>query len=196
VLRQLGADAFADSGQPYGGFAYNDALAAAREHGTPMREPRDGDVWRTDDGITLRFYGPSLPYLRGTRSDINENSLVFRLEYGSFAMLFTGDAGAATEARLLRDGVAIRANVLKVGHHGSAYGTTPAFVAAVAPRAAIVSVGRDNLFGHPAASTLATLAAANVRIYRTDEDGAVRIRVTSVSAVTPAVTIVPTVTSP
>jgi len=192
VLRQLGADAFADSGQPYGGFAYNDALAAAREHGTPMREPRDGDVWRTDDGVTLRFYGPSLPYLRGTRSDINENSLVFRLEYGSFAMLFTGDAGAATEARLLRDGVAIRANVLKVGHHGSAYGTTPAFVAAVAPRAAIVSVGRDNLFGHPAASTLATLAAANVRIYRTDEDGAVRIRVTSVSAVT----IVPTVTSP
>ncbi len=175
MLRTLGADAFADSGQSYGGFAYNDALAVARTQHVPMREPRAGDVWRTDDGVTMRFYGPMLPFARGTRNDVNENSLVFRLEYGRFSMLFTGDAGAVTERRLLASGVDLHATVLKVGHHGSAYGSTPAFVEAVAPAVAAISVGRNNLFGHPAPSTLATLSSHGARIYRTDRNGAVSI---------------------
>ena len=65
--------------------------------------------------------------------------------------------------------------MLKVGHHGSAYGSTPEFIAAVHPRYAIVSVGRHNLFGHPAPSTIATLQRFDARVYRTDEDGAVSI---------------------
>jgi competence protein ComEC len=141
-----------------------------------MLEPRGGDVWRTDDGVTFRFYGPTYPYITGSRSDINSNSLVFRLEYGRFRMLFMGDAGTETEARLLDRGADLRADVLKVGHHGSAYGTTADFVRAVGASAAIVSVGRDNLFGHPAPITLATLLGAGVRAYRTDRDGAVTVR--------------------
>ena len=116
-----------------------------------------------------------MPYIVGSRSDINSNSLVFRLEYGSFAMLFTGDAGTETEERLLASGVDLRATVLKTGHHGSAYGTTPAFLRAVAPRAAIISVGRDNLFGHPAPATLAHLKATGAAIFRTDDDGAITV---------------------
>jgi competence protein ComEC len=175
VLRELGANAFADSGQTYAGSAYRDALAAAHISHVPVLEPRGGDVWRTDDGVTFRFYGPTYPYITGSRSDINSNSLVFRLEYRSFAMLFMGDAGTETEARLLANGDDLHAEVLKVGHHGSAYGTTPAFVAAVHPRYAIISVGRHNLFGHPAAQTLQTLRDRGVAIYRTDDDGAVTI---------------------
>lgn len=175
VLRALGGDAFADSGQTYPGSAYHDALDVAAKTNVPMLEPRGGDVWRTDDGVTLRFYGPTYPYIAGSRNDINNNSLVFRLEYRKFRMLFTGDAGAETEARLLSVGDDLRADVLKVGHHGSAYGTTAAFVQAVAPRVAIISVGRNNLFGHPAPATLATLAHGGARIYRTDEDGAITI---------------------
>ncbi|MGP6159505.1 MAG: DNA internalization-related competence protein ComEC/Rec2 [Vulcanimicrobiaceae bacterium] len=175
VLRALGADELADSGQSYPGHAYHDALDAARERHVPLLEPRAGDVWRSDDGVTLRFYGPAEPYLSGTRNDVNNNSLVFRLEYGRFRMLFTGDAGAEAEDRLLRSGADLHADVLKVGHHGSAYGTTPGFVAAVAPAAAVVSVGRDNLFGHPAPATLATLEAAGAHVYRTDRDGAVTV---------------------
>lgn len=64
---------------------------------------------------------------------------------------------------------------MKVGHHGSAYGTTPAFVAAVRPRYAIVSVGRHNLFGHPAPATIAALERYGAAIYRTDRDGAISI---------------------
>ncbi len=178
VLRTLTVSGFADGGRRYPGRAYRDALDVARERGVPMLEPRTGSIWRTDDGVTFRFYGPSVPYLAGTRNDINENSIVFRLEYGDFRMLFTGDAGAATEARLLASGVDLHANVLKVGHHGSAYGTSEAFVRAVAPRDAIVSVGRDNLFGHPSPTTIATLERAHVRVYRTDRDGAIAVRAT------------------
>jgi competence protein ComEC len=173
VLRTLGANAFADSGQSYPGHAYHDALDIARAERLPMLEPRGGAVWRTDDGVTFRFYGPTLPYITRSRSDINANSLVFRLEYGRTRMLFTGDAGAETEQRLLASGDDLRAGVLKVGHHGSAYGTTPAFVRAVGPSVAIVSVGRHNLFGHPAPSTIATLRRFGAKVYRTDEDGAV-----------------------
>jgi len=175
VLRVMGANGFADSGQSYPGHAYHDALDVAREEHIPMLEPRGGDVWRTDDGVTFRFYGPTLPYITGSRSDINSNSLVFRVEYGRFRMLFMGDAGRETEERLLADGDDLRADVLKVGHHGSAYGTTPEFLRAVAPRDAIISVGRNNLFGHPAPATIDALREPGITIYRTDRDGAVRV---------------------
>jgi competence protein ComEC len=65
--------------------------------------------------------------------------------------------------------------VLKVGHHGSAYSSTPAFIAAVHPTYAIISVGRHNLFGHPAPSTMETLQRSGARVYRTDENGAVTV---------------------
>ncbi len=175
VLRTLGADGFADSGQTYPGHAYHDALDVASERRIPLWEPRGGDVWRTGDGVTFRFYGPTSPYITGSRSDINSNSLVFRLEYGRFRMLFTGDAGAETERRLLARRDDLRSDILKVGHHGSAYGTTPEFLDAVAPRVAIISVGRDNLFGHPAPSTVDALHARGIAVYRTDRNGAVTI---------------------
>jgi competence protein ComEC len=176
VLRTLGANAFADSGQPYPGHAYHDALDVARERRVPMLEPREGDVWHTDDGVTFRFYAPTLPYLSGTRNDINNNSLVFRLEYGHFSMLFTGDAGAEAEQRILSGGYDIRADILKVGHHGSAYSSTSEFLRAVSPRIAIISVGRNNLFGHPSEQTISALKDINARIFRTDENGAVIVR--------------------
>ncbi len=132
-------------------------------------------AWRTDDGITLRVIGPSLPFLSGTGNDINDNSVAFLLQYRHFRMLFTGDAGVAAEQRFLQEGVDLHADVLKVGHHGSAYSSSPAFAAAVHPRYAIISVGRHNMFGHPAPSTLATLQRFGATIYRTDQNGAVTV---------------------
>ena len=90
-------------------------------------------------------------------------------------MLFTGDAGAEAEERILASGADVRADVLKVGHHGSAYSSTPEFIRAVSPRYAVISVGRDNLFGHPARATIDTLRDIGATVYRTDEDGSVAI---------------------
>ncbi|HTA55378.1 MAG TPA: ComEC/Rec2 family competence protein, partial [Candidatus Acidoferrales bacterium] len=174
VLRRLRVGELADSGQRYGGHAYQDAMATARGDDVATIYPRAGTVWRTDDGVVLRFIGPSLPFIGGVNA-INSNSVAFVLQYRRFRMLFTGDAGSESERRFLAENVDLHADVLKVGHHGSAYGSSPDFVAAVAPRYAIVSVGRHNLFGHPAPSTLTTLRRFGARIYRTDENGAVTI---------------------
>ncbi|HYL28172.1 MAG TPA: ComEC/Rec2 family competence protein, partial [Candidatus Nitrosotalea sp.] len=133
VLRKLRVAEFADGGQRYGGHAYQDALATARAESVALLYPRAGTDWRTDDGVTLHFLGPSLPFIAGSRNDINENSVAFTLRYRSFCMLFTGDAGAAAERRFLAEGADLRCQVLKVGHHGSAYSSTPAFIAAVHP---------------------------------------------------------------
>lgn len=131
-------------------------------------------AWRTDDGVTLTFIGPSMPFIGG-KNAINDNSVAFILQYKQFRMLFTGDAGVAAEQRFLDEGLDLHADVLKVGHHGSAYSSSPAFIAAVHPRYAVVSVGRHNLYGHPARSTIKTLEDAHTEIFRTDRDGATTV---------------------
>ncbi|HEX7254113.1 MAG TPA: hypothetical protein VF376_14640 [Thermoanaerobaculia bacterium] len=98
----------------------------------------------------------------------NNQSLVFLFERHGRRAVLTGDAGAAAEAMMLREGRVLRADVLKVGHHGSRGSTTPAFVAAIAPRLALISCGRGNRFGHPAPETLLTLSALDVPVLRTD----------------------------
>ncbi len=87
-LRTLGADEFADSGQQYGGFAYNDALTVLHAQHTPIFYPSAGMVWHINDGVSLTFLGPETPFITGSRNDINNNSLVFMLQYKSFRMLF------------------------------------------------------------------------------------------------------------
>jgi competence protein ComEC len=175
VLRKIHVAEIADSGQTYPGHAYHDCLDTARANGVPIVYPRAGEVWRTDDGVVLHFIGPSLPFISGGSNDINDNSIAFTLRYRNFCMLFTGDAGTNAEQRFLAEHVNLRCQILKVGHHGSAYGTTPAFLAVVRPKIAIISVGRHNMFGHPAPSTLATLEHFGARVYRTDENGAVTV---------------------
>jgi competence protein ComEC len=94
-------------------------------------------------------------------------------------MLLTGDAQSEAEARLLSHGGAdLRAHILKVGHHGSAYSSTPEFLAAVHPQIAIISCGLHNVFGHPSPRTLAALRAAGATVYRTDLDGGISIDAT------------------
>jgi beta-lactamase superfamily II metal-dependent hydrolase len=122
-------------------------------------------------------------------NDVNENSVVLRLTYACpgcahpFRMLFTGDAGAQTEARMLASGVDLSADILKVGHHGSAYSSTSAFLGAVHAHVALISVGRHNLFGHPAPTTLRALHDAGARIYRTDLCGAIIVTIGNVTTI-------------
>jgi competence protein ComEC len=175
ILRRIRVDRLIDSGQTYGGHAYRDAIATAQSLRTPVLLPRAGNTWSTDDSVRFEFIGPSLPLIAKTRNDINENSLAFVLRYFRFCMLFTGDAGATAEQRFLHQGVDLHCQILKVGHHGSAYSSTPSFLAAVRPQYALISVGRHNLFGHPSPSTIAALRDAGASIVRTDQNGAISV---------------------
>jgi competence protein ComEC len=172
IVRALRVDAIADSGQTYGGRAFNDGLREAALHHVPVHIARCRDRWATDDGVTLSVLSPCGALFADGKNDVNENSVVVMLAYREFRVLFMGDAGFAAEQRLLESGADLRADVLKVGHHGSAYSSAPSFVAAVHPKYALISVGRHNLFGHPAATTLATLRSAGAETYRTDLCGA------------------------
>jgi competence protein ComEC len=149
-------------------------MREAATHGVQVARPQRGYRW-FDDGVTLDILAPSLPVLADTGDDINENSIVAMLHYNGFREFFMGDAGESSEARLLASGTDLHADVLKVGHHGSQYASTPHFIAAVHPQAAIISVGRHNTFGHPGPTTLATLERAGATIYRTDRCGALTI---------------------
>jgi competence protein ComEC len=87
--------------------------------------------------------------------------------------LLPGDIEKKVENELVAEDAALKADFLKVPHHGSKTSSTDAFVAAVAPKVAVVSVGDGNQFGHPVDSVVARYAAAGVRFLRTDRDGEV-----------------------
>lgn len=101
----------------------------------------------------------------------NDESLVMSVAYQESRALLEGDAEKATEKRIAREEPA--ADLLKVGHHGSATSTIPELLAAVHPHYAVISVGRRNVYGHPRQEVLARLQESQVRTYRTDLNGAV-----------------------
>jgi beta-lactamase superfamily II metal-dependent hydrolase len=105
--------------------------------------------------------------------DLNNYSAVIKLTFGDTVFMLTGDAEDVSEQEMLAKGFNLKADVLKVGHHGSNYSTIPAFLKAVSPKYAVISVGKDNNYGHPAKQTLDKLAQAKIQVYRTDINGTV-----------------------
>jgi competence protein ComEC len=155
-----------------GGYAA--LLAWARAAGTPVLRPSAFCGAHTIGGVTIEVLSPC-PSL-SPDADANDNSIVMRMTYGARSVLLVGDAQRAEEATLLAASRAsLRADVLKVGHHGSRTSSTPEFLRAVAPEVAVISAGRRNRFGHPSPATLVALAAAGARVERTDRDGAVTV---------------------
>jgi competence protein ComEC len=144
------------------------ALAAA---GTRSVVLRRGMERRFGAGLAVDVVHPDEPHGLSP----NDASLVLRLRYGTTAVLFTGDIGAGAERALLADAERLRSDVLKVPHHGSATSSSAAFLAAVAPRTAIISAGAGNRFGFPAPSVLARLAAAGARTWTTARHGGLRV---------------------
>jgi competence protein ComEC len=114
--------------------------------------------------------------MTGTRSDPNNNSLILRADEYSVRVLLTGDAEIEEQTEVLATvgAAALRADVLKQPHHGSAY-SAPAFLAAVQPRVVLVSVGAGNSYGLPSLPTLRHEADGGARIERTDFDGDIAV---------------------
>ncbi|MGW1060038.1 ComEC/Rec2 family competence protein [Micromonospora rubida] len=148
--------------------------AAAAAGGAGTAAATAGWTYRVG-GLELVVLGPPYP-LRGTRSDPNNNSLVLRATVAGVRILLAGDAETEEQRALLERAPpgGVRADVLKVAHHGSAY-QEPAFLDAVRPRVALVPVGVGNSYGHPNAAVLARIARGGARVLRTDTDGDVAV---------------------
>ena len=165
VRQVLATPADADSA------AYREWRELIQREGIPYREGRPGQRIDLGGGATLEVLGPSADALAS--GEPNDASLVLRLTWGEVSFLLTGDIEAGGEEALLRSDAALRSVVLKVPHHGSATSSSAAFVRAVRPAVAVVSVGEDNTFGHPSSAALDRLRDA--LLLRTDRHGTVTL---------------------
>jgi competence protein ComEC len=148
--------------------AYHAWREAARRSAIPYDEASAGQTVDLGDGARLHVV--SAPR---RASDPNEASVVIKLRMGLASFLLTGDTGPAAEASLLHSGADLRATVYKVPHHGSATSASAEMLAAVRPLVDVISVGKDNPFGHPAAGVLERLDGD--ALFRTDRQGDVSV---------------------
>ena len=149
-------------------------ISDAGSKGTGITYCSSGARMLCSKSLALEVISPQKDSIQDSgKNSLNDQSLVLKLTYGSFSMLFMGDAEEPVEKRLISCN--IKADVLKIGHHGSSTSTSEAFLEAVSPEAAIISVGRNN-FGHPSDKVLQRLKSDGVRICRTDNCGAVTVK--------------------
>jgi competence protein ComEC len=146
-------------------------LASRQTKEITARAPEELDF---GDGVKFIILSPTEEFLSQAKN-LNNGSIVGLLVYGKTKFLLTGDAETEVEKDLLRRGVDLNAQVLKVAHHGSSGATSQEFLTAVGPQIAVISVGRDNDFGHPHTRTLNRLERAGARILRTDEEGTISL---------------------
>lgn len=135
--------------------------------GVSISVPHTGDAFSLGSA-TVQVLGPQTDY-----EDPNDSSIVLKVIYGATSFLFTGDAERSAEADILEAGYDLAATVLKIGHHGSDTSTTYPFLREVMPQYAVISVGKNNSYGHPAEDTLSRLRDAAVQVYRTDLQGTI-----------------------
>ncbi|MDO8743089.1 MAG: MBL fold metallo-hydrolase [Candidatus Azambacteria bacterium] len=108
-------------------------------------------------------------------NDMNETSIVGKLIYNDFSIMFMGDATAKIENQLLAYGVGLKSDILKVGHHGSKYSSFPIFLKMVAPKAGIIEVGAKNFYGHPSPAALSRFKMFGINIFETGKNGDIRV---------------------
>jgi competence protein ComEC len=151
--------------------SFEDVLTAISDKGLKISIPRLFETLTLGQS-TITFLAPN----SSSYDEINNYSIVTRLQFGNTSFLFSGDAQNHSEQEMLPGGFNLKSDVLKIGHHGSFSSTSPAFLAAVSPRYAVIFVAKDNDYGHPHQETLQKLSAAGVQVYRTDLNGDIVFR--------------------
>ncbi len=142
--------------------------------------PTAGKVFKIN-GTTLTFFWPTKDFINSQLAkDLNDYSLIFKLNFRDFSILFTGDASKWVQGRLSqwaksKSPLSLKVKILKVPHHGSAKNLSKEFIKLADPRLAVISVGKNNSYGHPSQEVLDFLKALNIKVWRTDEMGELKI---------------------
>ena len=151
----------------YSSNCFDDFVYYADQQRLTITIPSPGERW-TLGSASVTVLGPVDSY-----ADTNNTSIVLLVQFGKNRFLFTGDMERDAENDLLESGANVKADVLKVGHHGSYSSTSYRFLYEVAPKYAVISVGRDNSYGHPHDEPLSRLHDADATVYRTDQLGSI-----------------------
>lgn len=180
VLENLKVDNVIISKQYKNTELYKDFLNICKEKNMKIIYVKKYDViniGNENNKISLQFLHPHEDLI--VNNPLNNNAIVFKLKYGNFSMLFTGDIEKEAENSIIneykKDNNILKATILKVGHHGSKTSSTQEFLEKVNPQIALIGVGNNNTFGHPSQQTLERLKKLKIRIFRTDKDGEISI---------------------
>ena len=175
VINALHPHVYWDAAFAGGSEAYSASLLAAEKNNVEWRRVHPGDSAQID-GVTISFLAPDSTWTVGLK-DPNLSSTIASIRYGAVRFLLVGDAELPEENWLLAHyGDELRADVLKVGHHGSSTSSSDAFLRAVRPSLAVISVGAGNIYGHPSEDVLYALRRVGSEVLRTDEVGTISIR--------------------
>lgn len=185
VIAQYGVKELVYNGIPSTSKYFINALKAAKANGTQQVKVKAGDVLDFGNGVSFEIVSPSQSLIdedtaaikAKKKVDVNNESVVGRLTFGNFAMLFTGDAEGPVEKDMVASyGKKLKCQVLKAGHHGSKTSSTAEFLKLVQPESVVMSLGVNNQYGHPHESLLNRLQKQGVKnIYRTDANGTITI---------------------
>lgn len=161
-----------DPKMPYASASYEAFKTAVLDSGAPYIQALAGDVYSWDAELSIKVLSA-----RDNVADANNASIALKVAHGMNSLLFTGDSPTSDAEQLMLDSYPadLPAGVLKVGHHGSRYSSSSAFLSAVAPAHALISCGVGNTYGHPHQECLDRLAAQGAAIYRTDTDGTILV---------------------
>jgi competence protein ComEC len=167
VVQKYDVGLYMDNGLPHTTQTYTDLMSAIEERQIRYQTAVAGTTISMGGEATLTVLFPAESALRGTRSDLNSNSVVLLLQHGTVDVLLTGDSEQPTEQAVVTRGLG-EVDILKVAHHGSGHSSTAPFLAATKPKLALISVGVGNRYGHPDPEAIERLHAAGAEVYRTD----------------------------
>lgn len=158
---------------------YEEFIKIVKEKKINVKIVEGGEKVSIEDNLYFNILWPFSDNMISDNS-INNNSLVCKLNYKNYSMLFTGDIEAIAEKAILKKYSKnlniLKSDILKVAHHGSKTSSITEFIEKIKPKYAIIGVGEDNKFGHPSDSTIQNLEKANIRIYRTDKMGEIEMK--------------------
>lgn len=176
VFKNFSVGAVYDNGVSTNTGSYRNYLKTIQSKKIPYHTLKAGESLELFPGVSFDVLGP-VSLIRDSKGkpDQNNNSIVGRMSYGSFSVMFSGDAEKEEESAVLKKGGTFASTVLKSGHHGSRTSSSAAWLRAVSPKAALISCGLDNSYGHPHKTVLDRYAKANIQVYRTDRNGTVTV---------------------
>lgn len=151
---------------------YEDVLLAVKRKGLKIKSAKTGMIIPLE-GVDAQILAPEENL---QSSNLNDYSIVIKLTYGNTSFLFQGDAEELTEKAILNAMLPIKADVIKIGHHGSLTSSLSEYIKAVNPSRAIIMVGKNNQYGHPSKEVLNRLLDNKIKVYRTDIDGTIIIK--------------------
>ncbi|MFH0967419.1 MAG: MBL fold metallo-hydrolase [Methanobacteriota archaeon] len=172
LLKRFRIGTLIDTGDPHTTPTYENLLKTIESQNIPYQTVRAGDTIDLDPALTIEVLSPKEPL----GVDINDNSMVLRITNGKTTALLMGDAGIGIENRLLSEGEGLKADLLKVGHHGSRHSTGKTFSNEVSPDIAVISLAKDNDYGYPQKDPVRYLTDTGAQIYRTDQEGTITVR--------------------